>query len=127
MHRKEMYAMSASVKKKKVLQKAFAFVCALIVIASTTFFPFAVSSTASEIDTSEGVRLLSQAIDTFFDIVMCVGILLLAWGIIQLVLSIRSEDADSKVKATMIIVTAIILICINFIFGPVFEVLGYSP
>lgn len=51
-----------------------------------------------------------------FAIFKYIGWLLLAWGIGQLVLAFKNEDADSKSRAMMLIVVAIILTVIGTIF-----------
>ena len=52
-----------------------------------------------------------------FTIFKYIGWLLLAWGIGQLVLAFKNEDADSKSRAMMLIVVAIILTVIGTIFN----------
>lgn len=42
-----------------------------------------------------------------------IGILLLVWGVGQLVLAFKNEDADSKSRAMMLIVASIILIALK--------------
>ena len=49
--------------------------------------------------------------------ILAPGWLLLAWGIGQLVLAFKNEDADSKSRAMMLIVVAIILTVVGTIFN----------
>lgn len=46
-------------------------------------------------------------------IAMYVGILLLAWGLIQLFMAFKNEDADSKQRAIMVIIASICLISVQ--------------
>lgn len=46
-----------------------------------------------------------------------IGMLLLVWGIGQLVLAFKNEDADSKSRAMMLIVASIVLMSVRAIVG----------
>ena len=60
--------------------------------------------------------LVGNLLGYVFAIFKYIGWLLLAWGIGQLVLAFKNEDADSKSRAMMLIVVAIILTVIGTIF-----------
>lgn len=61
--------------------------------------------------------LVTNMLGYVFAIFKYIGWLLLAWGIGQLVLAFKNEDADSKSRAMMLIVVAIILTVIGTIFN----------
>lgn len=61
--------------------------------------------------------LVTNMLGYVFTIFKYIGWLLLAWGIGQLVLAFKNEDADSKSRAMMLIVVAIILTVIGTIFN----------
>lgn len=64
-------------------------------------------------------ELVTTMLGYVFAIFKYIGWLLLAWGIGQLVLAFKNEDADSKSRAMMLIVVAIILTVIGTIFNGV--------
>lgn len=74
-----------------------------------TSFAFASGTTAKS--------LVQGMLGYVFTIFKYIGWLLLAWGIGQLVLAFKNEDADSKSRAMMLIVVAIILTVIGTIFN----------
>lgn len=61
-------------------------------------------------------NLVQKFIDIIFYIFRTVGILLLAWAIAQLVIAFKNEDADSKQRATVLLVISILLIVLKSIF-----------
>ncbi len=63
-------------------------------------------------------NLLSYVFGIFF----WIGVVLLAWGIGQLVLAFKNEDGDSKSRAIMLIVASIVLMGI----GPIFNGLSIA-
>lgn len=63
--------------------------------------------------------LVQNLLGYVFAIFKYIGWLLLAWGVGQLVLAFKNEDADSKSRAMMLIVVAIILTSIGTIFNGV--------
>ncbi len=72
---------------------------------------------ANTVDTDKLVgRILGFIIKIFF----YVGVILLLWAIGQLVFAFKNDDPDSKQKAAMLLVVAIILMGIK----PVFDSLG---
>lgn len=64
-------------------------------------------------------NLVQNLLGYVFAIFKYIGWLLLAWGVGQLVLAFKNEDADSKSRAMMLIVVAIILTSIGTIFNGV--------
>lgn len=77
---------------------------------------FAAASAVSGGGTS-AKTLVTNMLGYVFAIFKYIGWLLLAWGIGQLVLAFKNEDADSKSRAMMLIVVAIILTVIGTIFN----------
>lgn len=61
--------------------------------------------------------LVQNLLGYVFVIFKYIGFLLLAWGVGQLVLAFKNEDADSKSRAMMLIVVAIILTVVGTIFN----------
>lgn len=70
--------------------------------------------------------LIGAILNVIFTIAGYIGVLLLVWGIVILVLAIRNEDADSKSRAVLFIVVAIVLICLGSVFKPVMDLLGVT-
>lgn len=81
-----------------------------------TSFAFA-SGSGSTAGTATAKGLVTNLLGYVFGIFKYIGWLLLACGIGQLVLAFKNEDADSKSRAMMLIVVAIILTCIGTIFN----------
>ena len=80
---------------------------------------------------STGVEGLDDAIDVLEDILnkifefaSLIGIVLLAWGIVMFVLAIKSEDAESKSRAVLLMVAAIVLVCIGSFAQPILSAIG---
>lgn len=81
-----------------------------------TSFAFA-SGSGSTAGATTAKGLVTNLLEYVFGIFKYIGWLLLAWDIGQLVLAFKNEDADSKSRAMMLIVVAIILTCIGTIFN----------
>lgn len=62
-------------------------------------------------------NLVKNLLGYVFAIFKYIGWLLLAWGIGQLILAFKNEDADSKSRAMMLLVVAVILTVIGNIFN----------
>lgn len=75
------------------------------------------ASTAAVVGASAASTLVNNLLGYVFGIFKYIGILLLAWGVGQLVLAFKNEDADSKSRAMMLVVVAIILTTISSIFN----------
>lgn len=61
--------------------------------------------------------LVTNLLGYVFGMFKYIGILLLAWGVGQLVLAFKNEDADSKSRAMMLIMVAIVLTVLSTIFN----------
>ena len=59
--------------------------------------------------------MVSTLLGYIFGIFQYIGILLLAWGVGQLVLAFKNEDGDSKSRAIMLILSSIVLMSIGTI------------
>ena len=64
--------------------------------------------------------IVNNLLGYIFTIFFWIGILLFTWGVGQMVLAFKNEDADSKSRAMMLIVVAIILTSIGTIVKGVF-------
>lgn len=68
---------------------------------------------ALPVGAADASDIVAKMIGYVLQIFQYIGFLLLAWGIAQLVLAFKNEDADSKSRAMMVLVTAIILTTIK--------------
>ena len=81
---------------------------------------FILSVTAAEVMTT-GIgmcdvdlkQVMGKILGVLTTVFLYVGILLMAWGIGQLVLAFKNEDADSKSRSIMLIVASVFLIAIK--------------
>lgn len=53
--------------------------------------------------------VMSKVVDKIYEIFKYVGLVLAIWGVGQLVLAFKNEDADSKSRAIMCIVSGVVL------------------
>lgn len=70
------------------------------------------------------VKYLAEILNVIFDIFLYIGILLFGWSIGMLVLSFKNEDADSKSRAIMLLITSIVLIGFKTAVSPLMTSLG---
>lgn len=91
-------------KKNRLTKQCFVVSSALVGMGLST--PFAASS-------STIVKKLGTQV---FDIFKYIGYILAIWGTGMLVMSFKNEDADSKSRAIMLLVSAIILYSLKSIF-----------
>lgn len=64
--------------------------------------------------------LIAMVCDIFFYI----GAILLVWAIGQLVLAFKNEDADSKSRAVMVLVCAVLLLSVKTIYNAIVDSSG---
>ena len=57
--------------------------------------------------------LVQNLLGYIFGIFFFIGVLLLAWGIGQLVLAFKNEDGDSKSRAIMLIIASVVLMAVG--------------
>lgn len=67
--------------------------------------------------------IIDGILEVIFTIFRYIGILLLAWSVGQLFLAYKNEDAESKSRAMMTLVSAVMLVTIQHWFG----LLGIKP
>lgn len=67
-------------------------------------------------------NIVKSLLSYVFGIFFWIGVVLLAWGVGQLVLAFKNEDADSKSRAIMLIIASIVLMSV----GTIFSGLGIS-
>lgn len=77
----------------------------------------AVVGTVTGAHAGDAEDLVTSLLGYVFAIFRYIGWLLLAWGVGQLVLAFKNEDADSKSRAMMLLIVAIILTSIGTIFN----------
>jgi len=89
-----------------------------IAIATTgTVATTSVAAFASGGGASGAKSIIGGLLGYVFGIFFYIGVVLLAWGIGQLVLAFKNEDGDSKSRAIMLIVASIVLMGISGIFN----------
>ena len=96
--------------KVKLNARALKIVSGSMAAAGLVAMPFASASAEA---------LVKNLLGYVFAIFKYIGWLLLAWGIGQLILAFKNEDADSKSRAMMLLVVAVILTVIGTIFNSV--------
>ena len=70
--------------------------------------------------------ILADVINVIIRIATAIGVVLIAFGIFQIIIALKNEDADAKIRATQSLVVAAILVGI----GPIvngFNLLSYLP
>lgn len=90
----------------------------LRIVAGSTF---AAALVGTSFASASAKDLVTNLLSYVFGIFKYIGWLLLAWGVGQLVLAFKNEDADSKSRAMMIIIVAIILTSLTTIFNGVMK------
>ena len=70
--------------------------------------------------------IITSVVSVITTIAVYVGVVLLFWGIFQLILSFKNDDAEAKSRATTLLVTTICLIGIKVIAGPVMTAIGLT-
>lgn len=100
--------MKGLLNKIKLNARTAKLMCGSAIAASTAAVVGASATTAS--------GLVSNLLNYVFGIFKYIGLLLLAWGVGQLVLAFKNEDADSKSRAMMLVVVAIILTVLSTVF-----------
>jgi len=68
----------------------------------------ALTATTAQIEGAD--QVVSSMLGIILAIARYIGILLAVWGVIQLMLAFKNEDADSKSRSMMLIVASIALI-----------------
>ncbi len=98
------YLKTMDEKKKRGLTIAFMICGAALLAYFTVNFAFATSYK----NTISG--LVEQLIGIIGTIFIAIGVILTAYSVGQLILAFKNEDADSKSRATTMLVVAVVLI-----------------
>ena len=107
-------------KKKFALQSIPSFaLMALATVSTKTMYNDNLSGARKDVK-----GILAQMIGVIELVFQAVGIVLLVYSIAQLVLAFKNEDADSKTRASTMLVVAVILIAIPQIIKG-FDILSY--
>lgn len=69
-------------------------------------------------------NVLQKVLGVLCDVFLYVGVLLLCWGVGQLVMAFKNEDADSKSRAIMLIVSSAFLIGIKTFLNTILAATG---
>ena len=99
--------------KRTLLSKTFLLVVTLVLLIGVG--PIKVDNTGS--------KLVLEVVAIVCYIARIIGVILLVWGVVQLILAFRNEDADSKTKAAMTIVVAVVLFSLSFILTPLVKLI----
>lgn len=102
--------MKGLLEKVKLNARALKIAGGSVAAAGLVAMPFASASAEA---------LVKNLLGYVFAIFKYIGWLLLAWGIGQLILAFKNEDADSKSRAMMLLIVAVILTVIGAIFNSV--------
>ena len=74
------------------------------------------ASSEAQVDIDQPMNtVVTQIANVVLTIFRYVGIVLLIWGIAQVVMGFRNEDSDSKIRGIMTVVVAIVLILLKTI------------
>ena len=55
-------------------------------------------------------EIMGSVLGIIFTVAMYIGIILAVWGLFQLVMSLKNDDAEAKSRATQLMVVGIVLI-----------------
>lgn len=70
----------------------------------------------ADLPTIDAGNMMTNLITIVCDIFRMIGAVLLVWAIGQLVMAFKNEDADSKSRAMMVLVCAILLISVKSVY-----------
>ena len=71
-------------------------------------------------------ELVSRIIGTIGNIFQLIGAILLCWSIGQLVMAFKNEDADSKSRAALVMVSSVLLVTMPTILTALLQATGTS-
>ena len=110
--------------KRALLSKTFLLVVALALLVGVILGNTVMVSAADDIQVDNtGSKLVLEIVAIICYIARIIGVILLVWGVVQLILAFRNEDADSKTKAAMTIVVAVILFSLSFLLKPLVKLI----
>lgn len=90
----------------------------------TAIMPFIAFAFANPTGGVAATQLINTVLGVVCDVFMAIGILLLAWSVGMLFLAFKNEDADSKSRAMMMMIVAIVLVAFRGILTGVLGALG---
>lgn len=109
--------------KRTLLSKTFLLVVTLVLLVGVVLGNTVMAS-ANDIQVDNtGTKLVLEIVAIVCYIARIIGVILLVWGVVQLILAFRNEDADSKTKAAMTIVVAVILFSLSFLLKPLVKLI----
>ena len=115
-------------KETKITKKIADSKFAKKVVAGSSFLSAAAinAMTAYAGGSATANKMVHSAILTVGNIGRYIGLILLVWGIMQLVLAFKNEDADSKSRAIMITIVSIVLITLPNIISTIISTTDVS-
>lgn len=93
--------------KSRAMEKAYPILCSTGVLVSGLSANVCFADTKSANDIMKGIG------EKIYEIFKYIGFVLALWGIGQLILAFKNEDADSKSRAIMCIVSGVILFALK--------------
>ena len=110
--------------KRTLLSKTFLLVVTLVLLVGVVLGNTVMVSADGPIEVDNtGSKLVLEVVAIVCYIARIIGVILLVWGVVQLILAFRNEDADSKTKAAMTIVVAVVLFSLSFILTPLVKLI----
>lgn len=97
-------AMTSGISKKK-LTKASCTAAAMSAMMTVAPVMCAINPDGISIE-----EIMGSVLGIIFTVAMYIGIILAIWGLFQLVMSLKNDDAEAKSRATQLMVVGIVLI-----------------
>lgn len=117
---KTVSAMTSSIDKMK-LTKATCTAAAMS--AMMTIAPVMCAINPDGISIEE---IMGTVLGIIFTVAMYIGIILAVWGLFQLVMSLKNDDAEAKSRATQLMVVGIVLIGLKGLAGVLLSKIGIT-
>lgn len=71
-------------------------------------------------------EIMGTVLGIIFTVAMYIGIILAMWGLFQLVMSLKNDDAEAKSRATQLMVVGIVLIGLKGLAGVLLSKIGIT-
>lgn len=113
-------------KETKITKKMADFKFAKKIMATSGILLSAVIGVIPAYAASNAKTLAGNAVGTVVTVMQYVGALLGVWALAQLFLAFKNEDADSKSRAMMTLMAAILLVCIKPIASAIASAAGLT-
>lgn len=117
---KTVSAMTSSIDKMK-LTKATCTAAAMS--AMMTIAPVMCAINPDGISIEE---IMGTVLGIIFTVAVYIGIILAVWGLFQLVMSLKNDDAEAKSRATQLMVVGIVLIGLKGLAGVLLSKIGIT-